>query len=232
MSNLIRREEHPELEIQVFQAEEIESSEKARMKATEGGGYDDSGQPLTEAEKRQRLSTIEMEAYEKGFEQGQKDGLALGQKRIDEIAKRMENLITELSKLKEQIYKEAEQEILALSLEIARKIVKREVTTSPEIILNSIREAARFLTERTKLKIFLNPDDLETVKENIAELGVKNKIENIEIVEDVSINKGGCILETGFGKINATIEDQFEAIKNALVEKLSKSGEVSDGPTP
>ncbi len=221
LSNLIKRHEHGAFEIKTFRAQEIESDAVAntyRGKDSPGSAGD-------------RISQIEREAYEKGFTQGQKDGLALGKKRLEEAAKRLVTLIGSLARLKEELYREAEEEILKLSVEIARKILQRELMQDEEAVLRTIRKAADFLNERTSIKILVNPDDMRKVEEAIPEIRRGKKIDRIELSEDAAIERGGCILETGFGTINATVEDQLAAIKEELEDVLGGNGHGNAGIT-
>ena len=69
--------------------------------------------------------------------------------------------------------------------------------------------------------------DMEKVKETLPELRTGKKIENIELIEDPSVARGGCILQTGFGTINATIEDQLAAIAEELEDELGNNGHTN-----
>ncbi|RLB21359.1 MAG: hypothetical protein DRG71_08440, partial [Deltaproteobacteria bacterium] len=148
-------------------------------------------------------------------------------KRLEETAKRLEALIENLSELKSRLYRESEEEILRLSIEIARKIVQRELSLDGEAVLRTIRKAVDFLNERTSIKVLVNPADMEKVKETLPELRTGKKIENIELIEDPSVARGGCILQTGFGTINATIEDQLAAIAEELEDELGNNGHTN-----
>ena len=218
LSNLIKRDDHNNIKIEAFPVQEIEAD------SVSGGGSSGRGHS---GGPEDHISKIEREAYEKGFSQGQKDGFALGKKRLEETAKRLEALIENLSELKSRLYRESEEEILRLSIEIARKIVQRELSLDGEAVLRTIRKAVDFLNERTSIKVLVNPADMEKVKETLPELRTGKKIENIELIEDPSVARGGCILQTGFGTINATIEDQLAAIAEELEDELGNNGHTN-----
>ena len=218
LSNLIKKEHHRGFKIEAFRVEEFEA---------QGHSGDGKANSLAPSDKTidDRLSRIEMEAYEKGFEQGQKDGLIMGQKRLDEAAKRLDALIRSLSELKSKILKESEEEIVKLAIEIARKIVRRELQTDPEAVLRTIRQAISHVNDRSTVRILLNPDDMEKVKEVLPELRAEKKIDRVELIENTRVERGGCIIETGFGMINATIEDQLALISEELEEELNGKGQ-------
>jgi flagellar assembly protein FliH len=233
LSNLIKGEDPPSLTIGSFKAQEIPQSRHDNSPHNQGGQAD--LQPLEEdpsvsswdfpiVEKRERdsdrLARLEKEAYEKGFEQGQKDGLALEEMKIREMGKQLKALFSGLNDLKPQVYSESEGELLKLSLLIAKKIIGEEVRTNNEIIGNTISSALKFLTDKRKVKIIINSDDMEDVRRLLPDLAKLTKGGHFQITEDNSIKKGGCILETGFGKINATIEDQLGMLEEEIEQQF------------
>jgi flagellar biosynthesis/type III secretory pathway protein FliH len=169
-----------------------------------------------------RLARLEKEAYEKGFEQGQRDGLALEQRKLEEVRRQIEEMFVSLRDLKSKIYSESEGEILKLSMLIARKIIGEEIKTNSRIIGNTIKSAMKFLTDKRKVRIILNPDDAEEVRKILPDISIVTKGGYFQLSEDKGVSRGGCILETGFGKINACIEDQLSVLE-VEIEKLYRS---------
>ena len=169
-----------------------------------------------------RLARLEKEAYEKGFEQGHKDGLDLERRQIEEKGKQIDALLGELQGLKSQLYSEAEGELLKLSIEIAKKILREEVKLDPRIIVQTIREAMTFLADKSLMRIAVHPDDMDEIKQLMPEWTAKTKGGQLELVEDHAIERGGCMLKTGFGRINATIDDQLWMLERALEEAFKR----------
>ena len=163
-----------------------------------------------------KVARIEKEAYEKGFEQGQNDGLAIEQTRLDEMGRQLEDIFRELRDLKIQIYDESEVELLKLALIIAKKIIGEEIKTNEKIIAGSIKSALKFLTDKRKVRIIVNPEDIEETKRMLPDLSRLTKGGNFQLTENNTVERGGCILETGFGKINATIDDQLKGLEEVI----------------
>ena len=233
LSNLIKGEESPSLTIGSFEAQEIPQDRHCDSPHNQGGQANlhllkedpsVSSWDFPILEKRERdpdkLARLEKEAYAKGFEQGQRDGLAMEEMKIQEMGKQLEALFSGINDLKPQIYSESEGELLKLSILIAKKIIGEEVRTSNEIIDNTISSALKFLTDKRKVKIIINSDDMEEVRRLLPDLAKLTKGGHFQITEDNSIEKGGCILETGFGKINATIEDQLGMLEEEIEQQF------------
>ncbi|MBN1905730.1 MAG: hypothetical protein JW927_11590 [Deltaproteobacteria bacterium] len=174
--------------------------------------------PTAKEDFKSRIARLEREAYEKGFAQGQKDGLDLEKSKMEEMGKQYEALLLELRDLKIQIFHESEGEMLRLVELMLKKTIGEEIKTNNAVIKHCITSAAKFLTDKRKVRIIINPDDMEEVKKMLPDLVRLTKGGNFQLMEDPSIGKGGCMLETGFGRINATIDDQV----NELLKVIDK----------
>jgi flagellar assembly protein FliH len=164
----------------------------------------------------ERIARIEKEAYEKGFEQGRKDGMALEEKQAEEKGKLFQQLFQELGNLKAKICNEIEGQLLKLAMTVARKTIREEVKIQPKIIQHMVRAALAFLVDKHQIKILINPEDMEEVRKILPEIAAMSKGGQFQVIEDQAIGRGGCFLETNFGAINATLEDQMGMIEKEL----------------
>jgi flagellar assembly protein FliH len=229
LSNLIKREVYPQVKIRSFDAQEVGQlgswlgegrPDGPAVLPVTGGRRPAPGKPAESAQ--ERLARLEREAYEKGFEQGQKDGLSLGEKRVQETLSQMEALLRAMTGLKKQVYGEAEAELLRLSVEIARQIIRREITTDPSVVTRAIRAALEYLGDQNQVRVSVNPEDMKEVQRQLPDLAQLFRLERFELVEDRAVTRGGCTLETGFGRINGTIEDQLAMLREELERCLGK----------
>jgi flagellar assembly protein FliH len=168
--------------------------------------------PTTEEDFKTKIARLEREAYEEGFAQGQRDGLDLEKSKMEEMGRQYEALLAELRDLKTHIFRDSEGEMLRVIELIVKKIIGEEIKTGEAIIKHTIQKAAKFLSDRGKVRIIINPDDMEEVKKMLPDLSRLTKGGKFQLTEDPSVGKGGCMLETGFGRVNATIEDQLDEI--------------------
>jgi len=190
----------------------VVADDEIALEEGDSGDADDAD----EADEAEKLAELEKEAYRKGFEQGQRDGLAIEEKQMADKARRLEGLLTGLGGLKAQIVGETEKELLELAVGIAKCIVRAEVKTDLEVIERTVRAAATLVVDRSQIRIVISPDDMEAVKGLLPEFAVTTRGAKLEIAEDSTIERGGCILETGFGRINATIESQLATLQKEL----------------
>lgn len=163
-----------------------------------------------ELEAQKLISASEEEGYRKGYESGYLEGKGEAQSIIDEASAIKEFL----DKRKESLCKEAEGEVLQLVLEIARKVIGNELEQNKEAILSLVNQALQKCAFKQKLVLKISPYDSELINEN------KNRIcmmvegvSDIEIVPDLSLSQGSCIVETPSGEINSSIDVQIKEIE-------------------
>ena len=181
-------------------------------------GNDESKEGFNNEDVRQ----IEEKAYAKGFARGEKAGIESGNEKIESVVNSMKQALSELKKIRQDIYIETEQEIVKLALAIARKIVCNEISLNKETVVNVVKGAVKKVEGNEKVRVKLSCKDFEFIKsENPGIIDKITNIENAGFIMDESICDGGCIIETESGNIDSRIEKQFQAIEEAF-ESLNK----------
>ena len=163
----------------------------------------------------QELDKIKQAAKDEGINIGKLEAKEEYTKKSQEI---METL-SEAVKLKNKIIKEAESGILKLSIKIAEQIIRSEISLNQAVCLNIVSEAINKITDRDQVIIKVNNLDLELVKRNRDRLsGLIDGVKSFSIVEDNSVDPGGCIVETNLGYIDARIVTRLDAVEAALLK--------------
>jgi flagellar assembly protein FliH len=150
---------------------------------------------------------------EKAREKARKEGFSAGE--AEGKARTTEALVA-LENKRERFYADAEPEIIKLSVAIAEKVIGTVASERPDVVKDVVRQALeRSIGDRIVVR--LNPQDYATVmSENYEFKDVIDRTKRIMFKEDEAIVKGGCIVETEVGTIDAQLETQMEAIKKAL----------------
>ena len=123
--------------------------------------------------------------------------------------------IEQMSGLNSEIVAQSETGLVELALEIAKKIVAREVTIDREVALTLVKISLAKLHNRTFAKVLLNPEDFAYLQSHHEKADFHG---SIELVEDRSISLGGCLIQTETGEIDARIESQFDEIAYGLLK--------------
>lgn len=172
---------------------------------------------------KKEIERIEKEAYFQGLTQGEREGIELGKKKIEPILQNFHQALLEVEKIKKKIYLSAEKELVELALAIAKKVIAHEIKTNKESIKKIIKEALKQVAGSKKIKIKLGQDDFEFVKNAKSSfLGINDSIESIDFEADENITGGGCIIETNFGEIDASIEKQLQVVEETLRSEIEK----------
>jgi len=180
--------------------------------------FDESGDNHKRVKKAQdKAALIEQEAYEKGFAQGEKDGLELGEKKALKVVENIENFFTEMSNLRKEIVKQDEKKIVEIIFSIANKIVHRQIGLDEKAIGETVVKALHLAAEKSEIALRVNPEDFDYVERLRPEFFAKfEELKSITVTSDPSITRGGCFLETPCGDVDARIETQLEKIYQCL----------------
>ena len=89
------------------------------------------------------------------------------------------------------------------------------------VVINNVVQALRKLKSRGEVVIRVNLADLELTTEHTNDfLTMVENVKSISILEDSSVDRGGCIIETDFGQIDARISSQIHEIEEKILELM------------
>lgn len=203
-------------------ARDIESSTEARIKAM-----------MAETEKK--VSDIERDAYQRGLDSGRTEGYEAGKVEAMRLVDRLHTIIAKIIERRSEIIEESEAQLVGLVLSISRKIVKVLTENQKNVVINNVLQALRKLKNKSDVAIRVNLEDLKVTSDHIKEIvGKIERVGNVSVMEDSSVDPGGCIIETDFGEIDARISSQFKEIEDKILEVTpirTKVRETSDGTT-
>lgn len=175
-------------------------------------------------DKAPSVDEIKEAAFQKGFLEGKKVGFESGSKKAGSVVDSLNQVLKQLENVRQEIYEGIEKEVARLALLIARKIVCHEIKTNQETVACVAREALSRVNNPAKIKIKLNPDDLQFIKDTQFQLShFFNNVDNIHFEAEASIESGGCLIETDRGDIDARIEKQFQAIEESFQTQFEQS---------
>ena len=168
---------------------------------------------------RVKAAEIEKEAYEKGFSEGERAGRETGEKMVEAVLKQYTQTLEELKGLRHNLLTGSEREVVRLSLEVAKKVVKREVCVDEELILALVKVALSRLADQSLMTVRVNPKDCQSILHFRVSPGHRDSWhDGIKLVEDPLITRGGCLIETDSGVIDARVEEQFREIEKGFFE--------------
>ncbi len=165
----------------------------------------------------ERIRQIEQEAYQKGFKKGEDEARQAHQQAEAAYRESTLQVLQEVNGLRQKLYQSTEVEILALSIDIAEKLVCRQLELKPETIVDIARAACIQAKECEMVIIYAAPDQVEMLKSRHEEFSTqlyRNK--RLEFIADPAIKTGGCRIETEQGYIDATIETMLKQLNTTI----------------
>ena len=174
-------------------------------------------QKQKEESKKAEAVKQEKEGYEKGHAAGYEKGLQDGAKAVQERLSRCEKIIIELGNYREQKIEELMPQLIELSLEIAKKIIHREIDLDRNVIMHVAQDAIKKVGEKEEnIIIKVNPLDYEVMVANIDLLKEESGVKKVTVEPLASITPGGCYIETQTSEIDANVEEQIKEVSNAI----------------
>ena len=154
-----------------------------------------------------------------GFAAGKEAGYRDGEAEVNRLIDRLHLIIDRVMEKRENILNTTEQQIVDLVLLMTRKVVKVISENQRNVIMANVLQALRKVKGRGDVTIRVNMSDVKLVTEHAADFmkSVEN-VKNITVVEDTSIDQGGCIVETDFGAIDARIASQLGELEQKILE--------------
>ncbi len=170
-------------------------------------------------EKQQLASVAQQEGYEAGFTQGKEEALNRYHELINEAQRIVETA-------NEQFYEQieaAKETIFLIGLKVAERIIGEKLAENSEYFLSLVKRAIKEVREQSEVKIYVHPFYYETLVQQKDELkAVFNQEVDLFIYPDEQLEEKGCMIETPFGRIDASVDTQLQQIKEKLLERLEE----------
>lgn len=159
-------------------------------------------------------------ARAEGFEAGRADALAALEPALAALTQAVEDVRAQQAEAAE----EHERRAVELGLALASKVVGGALEVSPELVVEAVTGALRGLVDRQRVTVLVNPADLEIVREAMDALRASlGGIEHCIVESERRVGRGGCIVRTPVGDVDARIETKLERAHEVVASALGRS---------
>lgn len=165
------------------------------------------------------LEDARREGFAAGYAEGADRAAAEAQGIIDEARRVLE----EAKSVLPCMLRELEPRILALCLEISRKVLGKELREDPEIVLQMARQGMRALRDEREFSLHVNPLFVAVLEGAGDRLAEEFSARSIEVVGDEEMPPDGVVVRTPHGSVDVRIETQLENLAQALAEWRQRS---------
>jgi flagellar assembly protein FliH len=153
------------------------------------------------------------ESYQRGFREGETAARAT----LQPVLERLAHSIEALAGLRVRARREAEGDLLKLSIAIARRILHRELSVDPEAISGLIKAALEKVQQQEVHRVRVHPDLEPAVRRALENLAAGRIV---QVTPDRGRLPGDVVFETQRGSLDASVETQLQEIGRGLADRL------------
>jgi flagellar assembly protein FliH len=169
---------------------------------------------------RAEADVIRATAHAEGFANGREQALA----ELAPAASALEQAARAVREDAEAGAQRLEARAVDLALLLAEKVVAAAVAVDPELVVGTVRGALRGLVERERIAVLVHPDDLELVRGAMGDLVASlGGIQHCEVQAERRVGRGGAIVRTPEGDVDARLETKLERAREVVESALGES---------
>ena len=171
-------------------------------------------------EERVDVEAVEASAWAEGFESGYHSGLRSARQEQEVMLLQLVALTRNALEDADEFTRALERQVVELSLSVAEKIVERELRTDPNLVIDVVRAALEEIRTATTASVRVNPEDHALVAPHWEGLSHRPLADRAQLIADERIERGGCLIETKMGVIDAQLSSKLNEITNGFAGLL------------
>jgi flagellar assembly protein FliH len=199
-------------------------------------------------EARREAARLQAEAQRAGFAKGEAEGLAKGREdglaqgaaeglaaartehaeRLATIEHAFAEEFVRWMGTRDEVMRGAERELAGVAIAMAESIVREHVRVQPDVVARAVEAAIGLFARATRVTIEVAPEDAPLVAEAMPQLAAAlPEGAAVSIVQRAGIARGGCVIRSSEGSVDARIETQFRRLREGLLG----AGSAADAST-
>ena len=172
------------------------------------------------AQAHAEAEAIRAQAREDGFAAG----LQAAQAELATASETLASALASVAELRGQVADEVERGAVALGLRIAEHALAGAVEVDPDRVVDAVRGALRCLTERDRVTILVNPEDIDAVRAATGDLMARlGGIGTCDVQAERRVSRGGAVVRTLEGEVDATLETKLARARDVIAGELSRN---------
>lgn len=163
----------------------------------------------------QQAPAREQKARQAGFKEGEEAAAAKWRDAIENASRS----VAEMAGMRSRMRRECEEDAVKLSLAMARRILRRELTVDGEALLGLVKAAVERVDLRETHRVRVRPEDAALVSAYFERIGSPHRI---EVGADPGLERGAVVFETQRGQLDASMDTQLEEIERGFADMLRR----------
>jgi len=166
------------------------------------------------ASAQEQAAALTTAAYEQGFKLGEEAARQALIAQLSPVLSAFQQATSEIAHVRATVLQQAEEDIITLAFQLARKVIQREVLEHREVLESTLKRALAYVVEQDQIVVRVHPDDLHYATEIKEELGrARGESKTLTVQADTSVGRGGCLVTSSLGTIDARIAAQFDELE-------------------
>jgi flagellar assembly protein FliH len=175
------------------------------------------------ARARAEADDVRHQARQDGHREGYAAGMEVAREELEPAASALAEALRGVQESRVELAEAMEARAVELALQIAEKVVAGTLEVEPERVVDVVRGALRCLVDRERVTVQVNTLDLELVRDSAEPLlATLGGIDHFEVQEDRRVSRGGAVVLSAAGEVDATIESKLERAREALEAELRR----------
>jgi len=133
------------------------------------------------------------------------------------MVERLARSIEEITGLRQRLRHEAEEDVVALAIAIARRVLHREITIDSSALLGLAKAALEKIDVRELHRVRVHAGNAALLQEFLEKIGLPRRV---EVVADPALERGAVILESSRGMLDASVETQLIEIERGFADMV------------
>ena len=158
------------------------------------------------------LEALEQQAREEGYAAGHAEGLAAAREVVNARMAQLNAILEAAARPLRSMDELVELELARLAMTVARQVVAHELRSSPDLVVEAVRQAVLAMpTATARMRVRLHPDDLALLRS-------LDQVEaDWQLVADGSLERGDCLLESERSRLDARVETRMATVVDAVL---------------
>ncbi len=184
-------------------------------------------QAVAEADQRgyeQGLARGEQEGRDQGTQAARDEIIATFQPQVESLTAGWSAALDEFSTARTALHRDARRAVVEFALKLAQKVVHRAIEVDPGVVVDQVTDALAHVLRPMDVTVRIHPDDRPIIEQSMPELAASFRaIEEVDWQDDASLDRGGCVVSYGQGRVDASIATQLDRIVSQILPPTSNA---------
>jgi flagellar biosynthesis/type III secretory pathway protein FliH len=150
-----------------------------------------------------------------------------GNASIRHLLRQVQQAIVAMETVAGDVDRQMERTVGLLALGLAEIMINHAAETNPDVVLGSLSKALQKGQGQAIRKIRLNPADMEQTTASRKKLSnLVEHMDDLRLEPDAALSRGGCLVETDYGTIDATPDNQFRVLMETFRSAIGTAATV------